>query len=133
MKPGSNRLKKAYALIAASCLCTGSLLILKSFWELYTGTLTAGAADAPAARLEVAGTVPLEAHAELLLGVAARVALGQRQVGHVDEDGAVCFYCLIWADYLFSCGGVILQGNPLPTAQSLLLIRPPHGNCICFL
>lgn len=49
MKPGSNRLKKAYALIAASCLCTGSLLILKSFWELYTGTLTAGAADAPAA------------------------------------------------------------------------------------
>lgn len=49
MKPGSSRLKKAYALAAASCLCTGSLLILKSFWELYTGTLTAGAADAPAA------------------------------------------------------------------------------------
>ena len=49
MKPIANRVKKIYALTASSCLCTGSLLMLKSFWELSAGTLTAAAEGTDAA------------------------------------------------------------------------------------
>lgn len=35
MKPDSIRLRKLYALTASSCLCAGSLMILKSLWDLF--------------------------------------------------------------------------------------------------
>lgn len=35
MKPDSLQLQKLYALTASSCLCAGSLLILKSLWDLF--------------------------------------------------------------------------------------------------
>lgn len=93
--------KKAYALIAASCLCTGSLLILKSFWELYTGTLTAGAADAPAAFFLPGLTETESIRAEffyspgcLLLFLQSVCSLlpGRKKKGSVYLYGAVCFY-----------------------------------------
>lgn len=35
MKPDSLQLRKLYALTASSCLCAGSLMILKSLWDLF--------------------------------------------------------------------------------------------------
>lgn len=35
MKPDSLQLRKLYALAASSCLCAGSLMILKSLWDLF--------------------------------------------------------------------------------------------------
>ena len=35
MKPDSLQLRKLYALMASSCLCAGSLMILKSLWDLF--------------------------------------------------------------------------------------------------
>ena len=49
MKLRSNHIKRIYALAASSCLCTESLLILKSFWGLSAGTLTAAAEGTDAA------------------------------------------------------------------------------------